>query len=176
MRGIFPQGENGGIAPNPEDISNPPQAFAPTVNPADTAATYFGLGCDVLLKPHVINSIISEIIAVIDRAGLPYRTTSLQNLADAITRLSQGYGGVLYQQNANQFRVAFDQPLTGCGDFMQLMLVPQLTGPHGNVRIDVDQMGEVPLLRSDGQEMQDGDLKDGVPLMVAFCGGKFYRI
>src|SRR5215475_6258197 len=86
--GLFPASWDGGIPANAQLPNNPAQAFIhQNAWPADTAALYYGNGCDVRLRPHVVNSIISEIAATIDRAGVAYRQSSLQNLEVAIRYL-----------------------------------------------------------------------------------------
>jgi len=84
--GIFPHSWDGGIPANPDTPDNPPQAFQPRplYQPTDTSANYYGLGCDTRIRAAVMNSIISEIIAVCDRAGVAYTAAKLDNLATAI--------------------------------------------------------------------------------------------
>src|SRR5262245_42442617 len=79
MSGIFPNSGDGGLAPNPLDLSNPAMAFAPTLPPINTTALYYGNGCDVRLRPEVINALISEMVAIADRGEVAYSRVRLNN-------------------------------------------------------------------------------------------------
>ena len=70
MSGWHPLARDGGVPPNPATPTSPPQAFAPQTLPIDTDALYYSNGCDVALRPPVLNSIISEMLGVVDRVGL----------------------------------------------------------------------------------------------------------
>src|SRR5262249_25756319 len=85
--GIFPHSWDGGIPPNPETPDNPPQALKPGdyTQPTDTSALYYGLGCDVRIRAPVLNSIISELIGVLELARVAYQAGRLNNLANAIS-------------------------------------------------------------------------------------------
>jgi len=92
--GIFPHSWDGGIPPNPETPDNPPQAYqgTPYLQPTDTSVLYYGLGCDVRIRAPVLNSIISEIFAVLTYAGVRYSAASVTNLATAIALIAQRGG------------------------------------------------------------------------------------
>lgn len=92
--GIFPKSWDGGIPPVEETPENPPQALqpGPYTQPVDTSALYYGLGCDVRIRAPVLNSIISEIVNVLERAGMPYQAANLNNLVSAIVRLIKSGG------------------------------------------------------------------------------------
>lgn len=95
--GLFPHSWDGGIPPNEETPENPPQAQKPGdyTQPVDTSALYYGLGCDVRIRAPVLNSIISEIINVLERAGMPYQAANLNNLVTAIVRLIKSGGEIV---------------------------------------------------------------------------------
>lgn len=181
--GIFPNAIDGAIRPN-EDMPNaPPQAFAPSTLPEDTAALYFSGACNLRLRPSVMNTVISEIIATVDRAGLSYRTTSLQNLETAIRYLIQRgipRGALIKAEDPWHFNVTLDPPATAYTDFMTLTLVPELavtaTQNVGYVRVNVNDLGYVPLLRNDCEELRARDLLPGRPLIVSYFAGAFYHV
>jgi len=183
MAGIFPYSQDGGLSPNPMQPNNPAQAFDPLIPPQDTSALYYGNGCDVRLRPHVVNSLISEIAATAGRAGLPYRAASLQNLEFAVRYLIQRglpRGALLVEVNPFNFTVTLDPPPKTYTDFMTLTLVPQMLGAEtqnqGYVRINVNGLGFVPLYRNDGQELRAADLRPGKPFIVAYYQGAFYVV
>jgi len=181
MGGIFPFQNDGGLPSNPAQPNNPAQAFAPTLPPLDTSALYYGNGCDVRLRPHVVNSIISEIAATADRAGFGYQASSLHNLENAIRYMIQRgipRGAPLIEQSPFYYAAVLDPPATAYNDFMTLSLVPVMsvgdTQNQGYVRIRANNLGYVPLLRNDGQELRAGDLAPGIPFLCVYYQGAFY--
>jgi len=183
MSGIFPLIRDGGLPPNPSQPNNPAQAFPPTVPPIDTAALYYGNGCDVRLRPHVLNSLISEIAATADRAAIPYNPSSLKNLETAVRYLIQRglpRGALLSEQGPFYYTVTLDPPPLAYSDFMTLSLVPAMlagdTQNQGYVRISVNNLGYVPLLRNDGQELRAADLRPGKPIIVTYYQGAFFHV
>jgi len=181
MGGIFPIQADGGLPPNPNDPNNPAQAFPPTVPPIDTSALYYGNGCDVRLRPHVLNSLISEIAATSDRAGQGYKAASLHNLETAVRYLIQRgipRGSLLIKQSPFYYDAALDPAPTAYNDFMTLTLVPAMgpgeTQNQGYVRIRANSLGYVPLLRNDGQELHAGDLAPGIPFICVYFQGAFF--
>lgn len=94
MSGWFPHSWDGGIPPVPETPNNPPQALqpGPYTQPIDTSALYYGLGCDVRIRAPVLNSIISELTAVLEGAGIPYQASRVNNLVTAISIIASRGG------------------------------------------------------------------------------------
>jgi len=92
--GLFPHSWDGAIPANPETPTNPPQALpiGDYTQPTDTSALYYGLGCDVRIRAPVLNSIISEIMAVCEFANVAYSAGRLTNLRDAIVKLIKSGG------------------------------------------------------------------------------------
>src|SRR5262245_56900296 len=89
MSGIFPRAADGGLAPNPADPLNPTHAFPPPIPPVGTSALYYGNGCDVRLRPEVLNSIISELAALCDSGQVAYDPSRLTNVELAVRYLIQ---------------------------------------------------------------------------------------
>ncbi len=89
MSGIFPNTADGGLAPNATDTNNPSHAYDPNTEPLNTAALYYGNGCDVRLRPEVVNAIISELEGVVDIADRAYDHSKLNNLQVAARYLIQ---------------------------------------------------------------------------------------
>lgn len=82
MSGIFPSGADGGVPP--ESATN---GYDPSNPPVDTAALYYGNGCGVVLRPHVLNSLISEVACLTDKAGLNYDPGNPCNVFNAVIAL-----------------------------------------------------------------------------------------
>jgi len=184
VSGIFPYSTDGGIPPNAQTPNNPAQAFIHQhALPADTSALYYGNGCDVRLRPHVVNSLISEIAAVADRAGVAYRAASLQNLEVSIRYLIQRglpHSGMLVAQTAFQYAITLDPVPPYYTDFLTIVFVPQLlpgaTQNQGYVRINVNGLGYVPLYRNDGEEVRAGDILSLKPFIATYFNGAFHMI
>lgn len=78
MNGIFPAD---GIAP-----SEAVNAYVPETPPvAGCVEQFYSPGCVRLIDTSALNALISELLAVIDGAGIAYDCSKLTNLAAAIT-------------------------------------------------------------------------------------------
>jgi hypothetical protein len=172
MAGIFPDPQDGGIPPNPHYARNPLSAYDPAVEPLDTACLYYANGCDVHLRPHVLNALISEIEAVVDQAGLPYNTGSQENLERAIRYIIQRGlpKGAVAEDGPFNYNAFCDPPVTGYSDFLVLRLVPERNN-QALVRLNVNNKGFLPLLRNDGQELRSGDWLEGITYNVIYYAG-----
>jgi hypothetical protein len=182
MGGIFPYQYDGGLPPNAGTPDNPAQAYPPTIVPVDTSALYYGNGCDVRLRPHVINSLISEIASIADRGEVAYRQASLRNLELATRYLIQrglpkGSTMLPTTQDAFHFTVALDPPTTRYNDFLAPVLtLQQVAQNQKHVRLNFNGLGFVPLYRNDGAELQAGDILKDRPFMCSYWQGAFYMI
>jgi len=182
--GIFPRGYDGGLPANPNTPNDPTQAFLHRHKlPVDTSALYFGNGCDVRLRPHVINSLISEIAALADRAGVGYRQSSLQNTEIAARYLIQRglpHAAMLVEENPWYFRFSVDPPPPCETDFMTCTFVPRMDPEaeynRGYLRINMNGLGYRPLLRWDGNECRQGDILPFKPFMASYFNGAWYII
>lgn len=174
MSGIFPNIDDGGLPPNPQDANNPRAAYPPITPPSNTAALYYGNGCDVRLRPEVINSLISEIEAIVDQASLPYNFTNRENAEHAIRYMIQrGLPRAYYAAGGpNNYYGALDPPATAHNNFMTLTMIPAMNN-IGPVTIDIG-LGAAYLLRNDGTNLDRDDLKAGKPLIIAFYNGYWY--
>jgi len=184
MTGIFPQHYDGGIPANPNTPNDPAQAFLHRHQlPIDTDALYYGNGCEVRLRPHVVNSLISEIAAIADRAGVGYRASSLQNAETAIRYLIQRglpHACMLDQQTPWFFDCTVDPPPPCYTDFLTFTFVPRflpnVSTNRGFVRINLNGLGYVPLFRHDGTELRQGDILNYKPFMAVYFNGAWYLI
>jgi hypothetical protein len=184
MTGIFPRDFDGGLPANPNTPNDPAQAFLHRHRlPIDTPALYYGNGCDVRLRPHVVNSLISEIASIADRAGVGYRASSLQNLERSVRYLIQRglpHAGMLVQQNPWHFDFSVNPAPPCYTDFMTVTFVPRMPPDtdwnQGFVRINMNGLGYVPLYRWDGNECRAGDILPLKPFMAAYFNGAWYII
>jgi hypothetical protein len=176
MAGIFPASVDGGLPPNPALPLNPSHAYAPQwFPPSNTSALYYGNGCDVRLRPEVINSLISELEAVADRGEVAYSSTRLVNVELAVRYMIQRglpRGGIT-SGSTSFYAMTLDPPAARYNDYMTLTAVPHATNTTV-VRMNVNGLGNVPVLRNDGQELQAGDWRALRPAIIAYYGGAFY--
>jgi len=175
MGGIFPNAPDGGLPPNPASPNNPAAAFDPTFDPVNTAALYYGNGCDVRLRPEVMNSIISNIAAVVDGGEVHYDTGRLTNLLLGTQYLIQRglMSGCDLLGGPAAYTGTLDPPATRYNDFMTLRVVPLVTNT-GPVTVNFNGVGNAPLLRNDGLELRAEDLLKDIPAIIVARGGKFY--
>jgi len=178
MSGWFPNSGDGGLPPNPNDLLNPAKAYPPLITPTNTSALYYGNGCDVRLRPEVVNSIISELEASVDEAKLPYDHSKQDNLEHAIRYLIQrGLAvGALAHGGTNDYTLFLDPKMyPGYNNFMTLCVVPEKTNA-GPVRLNVDGYGWTSLLRNDSRELQADDFRVGIPLLINYQNGYWYLL
>jgi hypothetical protein len=177
MAGIFPESADGGIPPNAADPSNPKAAYLPAVAPVNTAALYYGNGCDVRLRPEVVNSLISEMEATVDQAGVAYDITRRENMEIAIRYLiqrGQPYSGQLTGGPAS-YTLLLDPPATYYSPYFTVVVVPDVTN-SGPAVINISSLGDRVILRNDGQPLVAGDLQPGVPVFLTFFSTYFSLI
>lgn len=178
MSGIFPQAADGGLPPNPAQPDNPARAYPPIIPPLSTAALYYGNGCDVRLRPEVVNSLISEVVATVDEAKLAYDPTKQENLEHAVRYLIQRglTVGAIAFGGAYDYTATLDPPLLPTyNDFLVLCVVPQVTNA-GAVRLNVNGRGYVPVVRNDGIDLRAGDFRAGIPVLIGYQNGYFYML
>jgi hypothetical protein len=177
MSGIFPNTADGGLAPNATDTNNPSHAYDPNTEPLNTAALYYGNGCDVRLRPEVVNALISEVEGVVDVADVAYNQARLDNLQRAARFLIQRGKprSSTLTGPVNAWTGVLDPVSTAYNDLMTL----SLTAPVNNtaaITLNFDVHGAVPLLRNDGKPMQKDDIIGGVPFESIYWHGSFYMV
>lgn len=172
MSGIFPNENDGAVSC---DIATPP-GYCP-VTPPLTPALYYGSGCDARLRPEVLNSLISEVAAVVDEGAVAYSPSRRENMELAIRYLIQRgipHAGQL-KDGPNNYTMALDPPLTGYTNHLTLVIVPNVDNALG-VTLNVDGKGATPVLRSDGYPLQPYDWKKDRPALVSYWNGNFYMV
>jgi hypothetical protein len=181
MSGIFPNATDGGLAPNALDTNNPKSAYAPiAAQPISNSALYYGNGCDVRLRPEVVNSLISEIEATCDEARVAYDYSKLDNLETAVRYLIQrGLArsslAVPIDAGNLDYILTLLPKCTGPNNFMSLIIIPSVTN-LGAVRLNADSTNFFPLLRNDSSPVRAGDLKVNIPVLIAFWQNTWYAV
>jgi len=156
MSGIYPNPQDGGIAPG---LTVPP-SFEPDTTPIGTLARYFSDQCGVRLRAETLNAIISQIAAAIDFVGLAYDPTKGHvDLQEAI----QYY----VQQNRGAYAVAAGGPqdytAVGTPTFLgytegQVLWLKVNVDSIANARLNVDGHGFINIVRYDGSNTVPSDL------------------
>jgi hypothetical protein len=178
MSGIFPNANDGGLPPNPNDASNPARAYPPVTPPVSTAALYYGNGCDVRLRPEVVNSIISEQEALCDVAKVAYnpaRQTNTQIATRSLIQRGQPRSSLLTKVTTDRYAAVLDPISIALNDYMTLSVVPTHNN-EGATQINTDGKGYVPLLRDDGADIAADDIMAGMPFEIIFYQGKWYHV
>lgn len=88
-------------------------------------------------------------------------------------------GYPLVQQSSWHYNVDLNPPARQYRNFMTLTLAPYMTSGTQNpgyVRIQANGLGYVPLLRNDGQELRQGDIRNGIPFIAVYINGAFYHV
>lgn len=94
MTGIFP--DNQGVPP----VSTV-RAYTPANEPLGCEPLYFDTSCTTVLTAEVMNSIISEIVAAVDKLGFAWNCDSITNLGDALSQMfTQVNSDIINIQNA----------------------------------------------------------------------------
>ncbi|PWT91744.1 MAG: hypothetical protein C5B54_04705 [Acidobacteria bacterium] len=136
------------------------------------------------LRPHVVNSLISEIASTAEQAEVGYRQSRVRNLELSARYLIQRgipRGAMFVEYNPWHFNVTLDPPHTRYNNYCTLTCIPQFLEAdtiqnRGYVRMNVNNLGYVPLLRNDGYELRAGDLLPGKPFLCAFFNGAWYHL
>lgn len=177
MAGWHPNQIDGGLLPHPPTPNNPAQAYNPFTIPTFAEPFYYGNGCDVRLRPHVLNSLISENLAVVDRVGLAYRPGQLTNLRTAIEYIVQRglpkftilYNGPTY------YNGPMDPPCQAYNNGQVALVIPVVRN-QGFVRIDMGPGWWAPVLRNDYMELESGDWNAYVPQLIGYWNGAWYML
>ena len=166
MSGIFPNAADGGVSC---DVVIPP-GHCP-VTPPLTNPLYYGSGCDVRLRPEVLNSLISEIAASVDQAALAYDPTKTNNLELSIRYMIQR--GLPHSGNAQggpqNYTLTLDPAPVAYTNYLALLVVPALTNT-GAVTLNVNGLGARQVVRNDGLQLRSEDWQIGIPTLIAFYG------
>src|SRR5262245_34444694 len=80
MSGIFPPADKGGRPPG----GNVCNGFSPTHPTIGEGPLYIAADCTTFLTDCQMNSIVSEMVALVDRLGLPWNADRVDNMATAV--------------------------------------------------------------------------------------------
>lgn len=158
MSGIFPNPADGAVAPG---VTAPP-SFDPTIDPVGTLARYFSQNCNVILRPEVLNAIISQIAAAIDFAGLAYDPAKGHvDLSEAVQYYIQKNLGAYVELAGGPA----DYTAAGAPTFMAykegMVLWAKMPAGANNVagaRLAVDGLPFLPIVRPDGSAVVSADM------------------
>lgn len=172
MSGIHPNSGDGGVACT---VAVPP-GFCPVSIPVLTDPLYFGAGCQLRLRPELVNAIISELRSTIDGQRVPYNPNLLTNLKTAVNyAIQEGAPQHAYVSGGPNAYVGALSPTfrTPVADLTSLIIMPDATSA-ANPTLKIDGAGPYPIYRNDGVQLRQGDLRALVPVLVIYVGGRWY--
>jgi len=131
--------------------------------------------CQPRFDPAAANAQLAELINLVNKGEVAYDCAKLDQVQLAVNYLGQRgiHQGVLMLGGPFNYTGIMDPPATRYNDYMTIKAVATL-GNGGPVRLDLNGLGPVPVLRNDGQEMREADVPSGVPQLYVYYAGKFY--
>lgn len=176
MSGIFPNTEDGAIAPG---LTTPP-SYDPANAPIGTLARYFSEACGVKLRPQVLNAIISQIAAAIDNAGVRYDPSNGHiDLSESMQYyLQKNLGAYALAAGGPQDFTAVGAPTFQAytrGQILWLEIPPAILSA-ANARLNVDGLGFANIVRLDGSATVQGDLPAGSVVGLAYRNNQWQLV
>jgi hypothetical protein len=133
--------------------------------------------CEPRFDPAAANAMLSEMLNAVTCAGIPYDCSRLNNLCIAIqTMIRSGDSNCLYLQGGGfDYWGNLNPPLTSypANCCMLLKVIPNIRN-QGAVRISINGLGYIPVLRNDGTNLMAGDFLGGVPFLLVYCNGALW--
>ncbi|MGY3615649.1 hypothetical protein [Bradyrhizobium sp. USDA 10063] len=133
--------------------------------------------CQPRFDPAAANAMLAELLNLIARGEVVYDCTRFDNIERAARYLVQRGipRGAYAAGGGSVYTLAMDPTLTRYNNFLTLTIVPAITNTTV-VRVNIDNLGLVPVLRNDGQELQAKDWTGGVPTIIAYWNGYFFNV
>src|SRR5262245_930254 len=130
--------------------------------------------CQPRFDPAAANAVLSELINIVNGAGIAYDCNYLDRVQLAIKYLIQR-GTVYYSAviGGSSGIATLDPPITGYNEGMLFKGIPITTNP-GPANLNINNQGAVPILRNDGQQVVKDDLPAGIPYLGVYHAGAFY--
>jgi len=133
--------------------------------------------CQPRFDPAAANAMLAEAMNLINKGEVSYRCDVLNNTEQAVRYLIQRgipKGAILWD-GPFDFRANLDPPATRYNDYMCLVVIPSVHN-QGAMKINVDGLGLVPVLRNDFQQVESMDFRAGVPHVICYWNGNFFHI
>lgn len=147
-----------------------------TTNQADEL-WYSTSRCQPRFDPAAANAMLAEDMNLVMKGEVTYDGLRLDNLERSVRYMIQrglphsGFMAV----GPSDYALTLDPPLTRYSDHLTLIIVPNVDNVAGS-RVDVNGKGLRPILRNDGQQLRNGDLKSGIPSLISYWAGNFYVV
>ena len=131
--------------------------------------------CTPRFDPAAANAMLAEDMNLIMRGGVTYQCDDLDNIERAVRYIVQrGLArSMLMKGGPFDYVGVLDPGMTHYNNFLTLTVVPEVTN-QAAVRVNIDDKGYVYILRNDGAHMRSGDMRGGIPYIIAFINGNFY--
>ena len=163
-----------------------PDSGVPAADAKNTILDPYTVNCDELwystnrcqprFDPAAANAMLSELINAVNCAGLPYDCTKFDNLCRAIESMIQHGDSncAPLTGGPNNYYGALHPPLTAypTNCCMMLKVIPNVNNA-GAVSINIDNLGWIPVLRSNGTQLAANDWIAGIPQLLIYCNGQF---
>jgi hypothetical protein len=135
--------------------------------------------CQPRFDPAAANAVLSELINAINCAGLAYDCSKLDNLCLAIQTMIQGGDSwcAPLSGGPNDYIGALHPPLLAypADCCMALKVIPNVNNA-GAIRLNIDNLGFIAVVRNDGTPMQKDDWKANIPQLIVYCNGRFVQM
>lgn len=140
---------------------------------------YSTMRCTPRFDPAAANAVLAELVNLINKGEVSYDCNFLDQVQLAVRYLTQRglMSGALASVPGvmNTYSVTLDPPATRYNDYMTLRLVPTVSNT-GAVILNLNSLGDWPLLRNDGQPLQQFDLLAGIPFECVRFQNAWYMV
>ena len=131
--------------------------------------------CQPRFDPAAANAMLAELINLINKGEVVYDCTRYDQVQFAVRYLIQRglTRSCLFEAGPSDFTSCLDPQCTRYNDFMTLTIIPNVDN-EGAVTLDLDYLGPRDILRNDGLPLEDRDLKEHKPEIIAYWNGAWY--
>jgi hypothetical protein len=135
--------------------------------------------CAPRFDPAAANAVLAEMVNLINAGEVSYDCNFLDQVQLAVRYLSQRglMSGVVVAMGdvLNKYTAALSPTATRYNNFMTLRICPD-TNNSGAILLNVDGLGDMPVLRNDAQPLQSFDWLAGIPCEIIFFNGAWFMV
>ena len=133
--------------------------------------------CQPRFDPAAANAMLAEQMNLINKGEVSYRCDVLNNVEQSVRYLIQRgipKGAILWD-GPFDYRANLDPGLTRYSDYLTLVVIPSVHN-QGAMKVNIDGLGLVPILRNDYQPVESMDFKAGFPTLISYWNGNFFHV
>jgi len=133
--------------------------------------------CQPRFDPAAANAMLAELINLINKGEVIYDCRFLDQVQFAVRYLIQrGLPNCsMWSGGPDNYTTILDPPLTRYNCCLTIIALPNVTNT-GAVTLDTNGRGVMQVLRSDGKQMEKGDMAANIPFPLAWCNGAWYAL